>query len=345
MTEAASAQVSAAIRAALEPAGQYAALVTRNNPLGAASALTGRQDVRAALEGSMGQARAAAVAVLEQQWADSGAPEDPVLASLRTDLARMLGSPGQQARLRRRVRAAHASVPQQQFTPGVTPPGTHPSHEAAQQRAQAVSAAVGRFAGDVALRAQLTLAVAATAAAARLVLEEGRARQAAGEKLAKRWEISRSQPEKACHWCRSLDGVTIGLEDSFLPYLAGPADLSGHGRLTQPPKPYRGLLQGPPLHPRCRCRIVLVEQASEPPEKPEPKHDDDQIARPAETQQKTRSQASTRPAPRFVSAAEIRAMPEARYQGLLAFLRAALHELGQMLGRLRGAVRSVRRST
>jgi len=40
----------------------------------------------------------------------------------------------------------------------------------------------------------------------------------------------------------------------------------------------------------------------------------------------------------FITAAAIRAMPEPRYQGLVAFLEAALHELSQVLARLRRGV-------
>jgi hypothetical protein len=103
--------------------------------------------------------------------------------------------------------------------------------------------------------------------------------------------------------------------DSFLPHLGGPADLTGHGRLTQPPRPYRGELQGPPLHPHCRCRLAVVTEASGA---------DRDSAEPA--------------AYRFVTAAQIRALPEEKYKGLTAFLRAAVHELAQALARLRGAV-------
>jgi hypothetical protein len=94
-------------------------------------------------------------------------------------------------------------------------------------------------------------------------------------------------------------------------------DLSGHGHLTQPPKPYRGALQGLPLHPRCRCRLAIVTEAAH-----------DHAPPPAVVPA----------APVFITAAAIRAMPEARYQGLIAFLQAALHELSQVLARLRRGV-------
>jgi hypothetical protein len=42
----------------------------------------------------------------------------------------------------------------------------------------------------------------------------------------------------------------------------------------------------------------------------------------------------------FLAAADIRAMPEDRFQAVIHFLEAAVHELGQVLGRLRRIVSS-----
>ena len=120
------------------------------------------------------------------------------------------------------------------------------------ERPTAVRDAILAFAHRTALRSRLTVTVASQAAIAERTLAEGKARRAAGERVLKRWESR--QDGRACYWCRRLHGVTIGLEASFLPYLGGPVDLTGHGHLTQPPKPYRGALQGPPLHPHCRCQ-------------------------------------------------------------------------------------------
>lgn len=298
----ASAQISVAVRAALEPAARYVALVTQSNPLGSARQLLARPDVSAVLADALGQAWAAVAEIVRGQWGD--APASPVLAHLLADVGRQYGSPGHLSAL---VRQAHASVPPRGFVPGQTPPGAHPSADAAAERATAVRDAIFGFARQVSLRSKLTAAFAATAARSAAVLAEARSREAAGKTVFKRW-LSR-RDGKACHWCQNLDGVTISPDDSFLPYLGGPADLSGHGRLTQPPKPYRGELQGPPLHPNCRCRLMVVTEAG--PARPEPP-----------------------PGPAMFTAAQIRAMPEAKYQGLLAFIRAAVHELGQLLRRL-----------
>ena len=296
----------------MAPAARYVALVTQANPLGSADQLLSRPDVGAMLAAALDQARLAAAAVVQQEWDAQGAPDAPVRAQLLADVDRQYGDI---AHLRNLIRHAHASVPQRRFIRGVTSPGASPVIEAGNERAAAVRDAILGFARRTALRSRLTVVTASAAARTARTLAEAHARQAAGERLAKRWVARRDG--KACHWCRNLDGVTIGLGESFLPYLGGPADLSGHGHLTQPPKPYRGELQGPGLHPHCggRCRLVIVRE-DEAPVTPLPA-----------------------PQPRFITAAQIRAMPEPRYKALTAFLRASLHELAAVLSRLRRAAR------
>lgn len=60
----------------------------------------------------------------------------------------------------------------------------------------------------------------------------------------KTW-MSRLDPT-TCRYCRALHGITIGVNDSFEPY----ARAAGWARVY-------GSLLTPPLHPRCRCQIVL----------------------------------------------------------------------------------------
>lgn len=316
------------VQAALAPVARYVALVAQANPLGSADALLARPDVRAELLAALDSARSAAATIVQQQWDISGAPDAPVREHLLADIGRQYGDI---AHLHDAIREAHASVPQRRFIPGATTPGTSPAIEAGNERAAAVRDAILSFARSTALRSRLTVVVAAAAARTAVTLQQGRARRAAGERVLKRWEARHDG--KACHWCRTLDGVTIGLDESFLPYLGGPADLSGHGHLTQPPRPYRGELQGPGLHPHCggRCRLLIVR---------EDELVDDWKTRPAETSHLRRSgQSMTQASGPFITASQIRAMPEPRYKALTAFITAAMHELAQVLARLRGAVR------
>jgi hypothetical protein len=286
VAETSSAQVSSAVQAALAPAARYVALVVRASPRGTAGQLLSRPDISAELLAALDSARSAAAAAVQQQWDAAGAPDAPVREHLIADIGRQYGSI---AHLHAVIRTAHA--------------GASPA-----DRPQAVQDALAAWSRSTALRSRLTVTVATQAAIAARTLAQGKARRAAGEKVAKRWEARTDG--KACYWCRRLHGVTIGLDASFLPYLGGAVDLSGHGHLTQPPKPYRGALQGPPLHPHCRCRIVIVREGAG-------------------------TISATVPfQPRFIAASQIRAMPGPRYKALTVFIGAALDELSKVLHRL-----------
>ena len=175
------------------------------------------------------------------------------------------------------MRKAHASVPPREFTPGLDEPGSHPSREASGRRAEAVRRAVLDWGTQAATRARMTLNSAEGLGGSAALLEAASDRQAAGERLRKRWR--RNPSSASCIWCRRLDGVTIGLRDSFAPYLGGPTVLnSGSARrvatpagaakyklpvgapiiYTHPPQLYHGDLQGPLLHPFCECRLEIV---------------------------------------------------------------------------------------
>jgi hypothetical protein len=321
-----------AVQQAMAEAAGYLALVTTVNPFGSADALLARPDTDAILAGALAQAQGAAEDAVLGAWQDAGAPfgHDPALALLLADVERIFDA---LAHLRGVIRAAHASVPPRYFTPGVTPPGEHPSARAAEERGTAVRNAILAWARKAALRARMAASVAQGHGGTAAVLAAALAREKAGERLLKRWRAHTDSPS-CCVWCRRLNGVTIGLRDSFAPYLGGavalpqgrerkvatPAGERKYGLpagsriiYTHPPRLYHGQLQGPLLHPFCRCWLEIVRVGSANPD----------------------AGAAAEPAG-FASADDIRGMPEEAYQADLAFLQAAAHELDQVLKRLAG---------
>jgi hypothetical protein len=327
-------QLAAAVRQAMAEAAGYLALVTRTNPLGSADALLARPDTDAVLRQGLDQARAATEDVVRQAWSAEGAPagDDAVLRHLLDDIGRIFEN---LPHLHGLVRHAHASVPQRQFIRGVHSPGEHPSQRAAEERADAVRDALLGWGRQAALRARMAAHTAQAAGRTAAVLEGALAREAAGERLMKRWK-ARVESPTCCFWCRRLHGVTIGLRESFAPYLgsavampqsrerrvATPAGTRKYGLpagariiYTQPPRPYRGRLQGPLLHPFCHCRLEIVRVGTVA---EVPAGDDPGV-----------------PAG-FLSADDIRDMPADEYEADLAFLQAAVYELDQVLKRLAG---------
>ena len=326
-------QIADSVRQAVAEAAAYVALVIQTNPRGSADALLKRPDISAVLQQALDAARGAAEETVQQAWQGAGAPgEHETLGHLLTDVSRLFGDI---AHLRGLVRHAHASVPQRQFVRGVTPPGENPSQRAAEERAEAVRRALAGWARSAALRARMAVQTAEGAASAAAVLADALAREERGEKLRKRWRAHVSSPS-CCFWCRRLNGVTIGLRESFEPYLGGPVAMlqvgpryvrtpAGERRFgmpagtriiyTHPPRPYRGKLQGPLLHPFCRCWLEVVRAGG--------------AEIPAGDERAAQSAG-------FLSAADVRAMPEDVYQADVAFLNAALDELDQVLKRLAG---------
>jgi hypothetical protein len=324
-------EIASAVRQSIAEAGGYLALVTRTNPRGTADDLLRRPDTDAILVQALEEARQNAEDAVRQAWYSSGdtAGDDETLDHLLGDVGKIFGSV---AHLRGLVRHAHASVPRQRFTPGVNAPGEHPEQRAAERRGDAVRDALLAWGRQAALRSRMAVHMAEGAGAATAVLADALAREAQGEKLRKRWRAHADSPS-CCFWCRKLDGVTIGLRESFAPYLSGPvampqssarhvATLAGERKFglpaghrivyTQPPRPYHGRLQGPLLHPFCRCWLEIVRTGGS-----------------------SAVSAGEGGAPaKFVSADDIRDMPDDEYEADLAFLRAAIHELDQMLKRL-----------
>jgi hypothetical protein len=327
-------QLAEAVRQSIAEAAGYLALVTSTNPLGSADVLLERPDTNAVLREALDESRSTAEDLVRQAWDESGAlaRDDATLNHLLDDMGRIFGN---LAHLHGLIRHAHASVPQRKFEPGVTGPGEHPSQQAAEERAVVVRDALLGWGRQAALRARMAVHTAQGAGETAAVLSDALAREAAGERLAKRWRAHVDSPT-CCLWCRRLNGVTIGLRDSFAPYLGGPvampqsrtrrvATRAGERRYgmqageriiyTQPPRPYHGGLQGPLLHPLCRCRLEIVRAGGITPE----------------------GDPATASAPvRFLSAADVRDMPDDEYQADLAFLQAAAYELDQVLKRLAG---------
>lgn len=327
-------QLAEAVRQSLAGAAGYLALVTSINPEGTADALLRRPDTDAVLREALDESRAAAEDLVRQAWGDTGAlaSDDAVLNHLLDDTGRIFGN---LAHLHGLVRHAHASVPSRRHVPGVTPPEEHPSQRAAEERAAAVREALLDWGRQAALRARMTVHTARGAGETAAVLTDALLREADGERLEKRWRAHVDSPT-CCLWCRRLNGVTIGLRESFAPYLGGPvampqsrarrvATRAGERRYgmqageriiyTQPPRPYRGRLQGPLLHPFCRCRLEIVPTGGTGPE----------------------GAPATASAPvRFLTAAGVRDMTADEYEADRAFLWAAAYELDQVLKRLAG---------
>lgn len=324
-------QLAAAVQAPMAELAAYLALITRANPRGSAAALLDRPDVAAMLREALSEGHESAMTYIEQGWLASGAdPGDPGHARLQADARRIFSS---QDHLRDLISAAHASVPPRGFVPGADPPGSNPGREAAERRAAAVADAVTGWARQAAQRARMALSGAEGFGRTAAAIETALLYSAAGQVVRKRWE--RNPASASCIWCRRLDGVTIGLDESFAPYLGGPAVMptsrarrvateAGSARYklpvgapiiyTQPPRLYHGGLPGPLLHPFCECKLQIV-RAPGGRAVPSGGGQDDQDA-------------GDSPAPEaggFLAASDIRAMPEDQYRAGLALLRAAVH--------------------
>lgn len=187
------------------------------------------------------------------------------------------------------------------------------------------------LAGSAAMHAGMAVSTALSAGTTEAVLAEGYRRRAAGEHVRKRWRSRKSAT--TCHWCWELDGTELELEGEFshgAPAVLPRARLrhvrthAGAHRYhrdvgaeiihTRPPAVWRGVLLGPPRHPRCECWLELVD-GDEPPTEP---HD----ITGALMQQE------------LVHSSDIQSMPEEQYSSMMTFLRAAVHELGQLLRRV-----------
>jgi hypothetical protein len=121
-----------------------------------------------------------------------------------------------------------------------------------------------------------------------------------------------------------------------------PAPIGKH----QPPKLYRGVLHGPPLHPNCRCELQQIAGgvrwvASMDGKDPRScawcraLHGQELLAAPQD-QPAPVPPPQPEELPEMVSSEDIAALPEERYQSLRHFLVSALHELAQLIRELLG---------
>lgn len=293
-------QLQADVQTALATFRHHLTLVIQTNPATADPRdLLDRPDVAEALEHALSSAHNAASSAV----AKAGGQDSQYLQSIAADVDALYHDAT--AQVRSVASRAFSSVPQPPaFVPGVDQPGTSPVVESGQERAAAVGSALTHLASDIALRNGLSVNVAGSRAHAESVTQEARRRYEAGEDIWLEWR-SQLIPDVTCPWCWRLHGQRVRPGQQF-PH---PSQI---GR-RKPPRIWGGMLHGPPLHPNCRCWLVIVTgSGAEAPEEPAPEP----------------------PAEQFISSTDIAAMPEEKYHGLLAFLRAALHELGQMLRRL-----------
>jgi hypothetical protein len=312
-------QLGVAVQAAFAPAAGYLALVVQSSPDSSADDLLRRPDIDAELTSALESARSAALAVTGQAWFAAGAGSTSVYRHLLSDVSAVFDA---LPHLRGLIRRAYA------------PAGA--GLDAARDRAAAVQAAVLRWARQAAVRARMTVSMAEGAGAASSVLADALARDAEGAPLRKRW-LAHIERGNCCIWCRRLHGVTVGLRESFAPYLGAPAELphtqarqvrspAGERRYglplgsriiyTHPPRLYHGELQGPLLHPFCQCRMEIVPAAGQA----------------ASSWPRVRRLSSS-PAG-FLTAASVRAIPDEQYEAQVTFMKAAVHELGLVLQKL-----------
>jgi hypothetical protein len=284
--------------------------VIRNNPLDNLTGLLHRPDVQTYLNHALASGQQTALYAVQQAWNASGmAGLGVTRQALLADVDRAYARAPQA--IATAAITAFGSIPGQHFIQGVSTPGANPEREVAAQRAQAVAEAVRHTGDGIALRNGLSIDVAGVRGRAEAVAAQAALRQQqTGEELGLRWRNSLVNPERTCPFCKALNGkvIPVGGSGEF-PH---PQQIGHH----KPPRLYLGILPGPPLHPHCRCWLEIVV-LSEPPPLPE-------------------TPAAQAPAPVMVTSTQVQAMPEQRYNSLMSFLRAAVHELGQILRRIVG---------
>lgn len=328
-------ELGAEVRAAFAYAARYVSLLAANNPTGSSASVLARPDVDAVLSDALSRARETATDAIRQEWAQAGGPQAQYLTWLLDDVDRSYDALGL---LRNAIRRAWSEV-----VPGPSEPGTNSTTAAGRARADVIRQAILELGDSIALRNELSLVVAQAAARSMAEIERGHDLERAGSTAYKQWKC-RTKPgtdipdDRVCHWCRALHNMVVPIRSNFP---AGePTDLNGRGNMTRPPRTYHGVLPGPPRHPRCRCHLVIVTELTGRAVSSESSGGQEGTATVRSPQAGGGVVGGTPQAPEgFLAAADIREMPEDRYQSLLAFLKAAVHELAQVLGRIRKVLR------
>ena len=235
--------MAAAVRHQVASYAANLATVVQSNPHGSILTLVNRPDVAQNLAQNLAQAKAAALAALPQ--AHPGDSPTPLLGQLAMDVERAYNEAPQQ--IQHAAITAWHSIPQQQFTVGVTPPGANPAFQTAQQRAQAVRTAIEGQADALALRNSLSVHQAAAGGRTEQLLADAAARPDA-HLLGKRWVASMDGKDpRSCAWCKALHGTVIPLAEEF----SHGSPVPGKTKEIAPPGVYRDTLAGPPRHPNC----------------------------------------------------------------------------------------------
>jgi hypothetical protein len=278
----------------------------------AAPQIFDRPDLQDYLMSALRTAHTHADTLIRQAWSHGGGSTGPYLDKALSDAAGALNE----------LRGQISGIVREELA--------SPRPDVAGRLQAAVSDAVVR----TSTRMRMSLESAAGASHTEAVIAEGRQLQQQGQHVMKVWRSRLSR--RTCRWCRELDGVMIPLDDDF-PHgdpvaleqsrtrrVATPAGVRRYRRsmgqpiiLTHPPRVWLGRLPGPKRHPRCECWLELhiLTEAGPP---PAPLRSEE----PAERM--------------YARASDIAALPEPQYMSLMAFLRAATHELGQVLRRLKG---------
>lgn len=310
-------QLAAGVRQAFAGVAALAALAVRGDSTVGPVAVMRRSDVQALLGGAVAAAQQLTQSLVAQAWGAAQGPEESeTLWQILEDVQRAYEEAP--AAIRLAVASAYHDAP-------------------LPQRAEAVARAIREQADKLVLRGKLSVGMASSGSHTAAVLASGARVAEQGYQVSKRWNSRRTS--RTCRWCLELDGLAIPLDAEF-PHGA-PLELP-HARtrqvrteagshryrtaigapiiMTRPPSVYGGVLLGPPRHPRCECWIdLLVSGPGQPPPGTAP------VPRPHVVL-----------GPSHMLASDVAAMPDAQYRGMMAFLRAATHELGQLLRRVTG---------